>query len=207
MASGGSSGCPRSQHPGSSPGGRCQLRCVTRTVTASQFSRGSWGIPPPGTPVEAVSGALISGTTEQIPVCALIQREAAEIASEMTLVRDPSIAHGTPGTAACDTASDTLVRSQRWEYCIGWGRTAGSAALGGSTSGVIVLVGLREGYAFDATEHTGAELGARLAARGVTGHRTRPGWLPSVRRLPDAPRAATPNPPRWSAPRPARCPP
>ncbi|WP_439383253.1 hypothetical protein [Amycolatopsis lexingtonensis] len=136
-----------------------------------------------------MSGALIASTTEQVPVCVLIQHDTAEIVSEVILLRDPSIAYGTPGIAACDASSDSLAHSQRWEYCIGRDRTAGSAAaLWGSTSGVIALVGLREGYAFDAPEHTGAELGVRLAARGVTDCRVRPGWLLSVRRLPDVPR-------------------
>ncbi len=85
--------------------------------------------PPLGTAVEAVSGALIAGTTEQLPVCALVQHDAAEIANEVILLRDPSSSHGTPDIGACDIAADSLARSQRWEYCIGRGRTTGSAVL------------------------------------------------------------------------------
>ena len=84
---------------------------------------------PPGTPVEAVSSALIADSTEQVPVCALIQHDAAQVASEVILLRDPSIAHCTPGIAACDASADSLAHFQRWEYCIGRGRTAGSAVL------------------------------------------------------------------------------
>ncbi len=64
--------------------------------------------------------------------------------------------------------------------------TAGSALLRGSTSRVIAPGGLSEGLASDATEHLGAELGARPPASGVTACRIRPGSLLSVLRLPDA---------------------
>ncbi|MCG7523967.1 hypothetical protein MHW47_05865 [Streptomyces sp. OfavH-34-F] len=89
---------------------------------------------------------------------------------EALLYRDPSRTYGTPDPSACDTAVGTLVS------VTGWAVVAGPAP-----GGVLVGLGLREGYDARAAQHSPAEVAAPFRAFSATGWRCRTARLVSAR--------------------------
>jgi len=136
-----------------------------------------------GTSQETVVAALTDACTDQVPVSALVADDRDGV-NEVILTRDPSITHGTPATADCVAFARNLADTHGWTYGTGFGPADGpSAGRDIGASGVIVLMGLREGYFRDANEYSVREVHERLALHHVTVYQLHTGWLFSARRL------------------------
>ncbi|MFE7114336.1 hypothetical protein ACFU99_02785 [Streptomyces sp. NPDC057654] len=109
------------------------------------------------------------------PVAAFLPGEADEPVGEVVLYRDPSRTYGTPETSACDAAVRRLVTATGW-----------TPAAGRADDGVLVGLGLREGYETGAPEHSPAEVADCLRAASATGWRCRTARLVSARLVDDA---------------------
>lgn len=109
------------------------------------------------------------------PVAAFAYGDTGELVDEILLYRDPSRTYGTPPAEECDAAARALVAATGW-------RTAPEQA---PTSGVLVGLGLREGYDAEAPQHEPAEVAAKLAAQG-SDHQYRTAQLVSARRINDS---------------------
>ncbi|MEV6832843.1 hypothetical protein [Amycolatopsis sp. NPDC051102] len=139
--------------------------------------------PRSGTPQQTVVAALTDACTDQVPVSALVADDRGGV-NEVILTRDPSITHGTPTTADCVAFARDLADTHGWTYGVGFGRADGpSAGRDLAAAGVIVLMGLREGYFRDATEYGVREVHERLALHHITVYQLHTGWLFSARRL------------------------
>ncbi|KDN23209.1 hypothetical protein DV20_05690 [Amycolatopsis rifamycinica] len=136
-----------------------------------------------GTSQESVVSALADACTDQVPVSALVADDRDGV-NEVILARDPSITHGTPTTADCVAFARELADTHGWTYGMGFGPATGpSAGRDLAAAGVIVLMGLREGYFRDATEYSVRDVHERLALHHVTTYQLHTGWLFSARRL------------------------
>lgn len=103
-------------------------------------------------------------------VAAFAYGDVGEQVEELLLYRDPSRTFGTPPAEECDTAVRTLISTTDWTV----------VPERAPVDGVLVGLGLREGYEPDAPQHEPAEVAARLATHG-DGRNTRTARLVSAR--------------------------
>jgi hypothetical protein len=90
--------------------------------------------------------------------------------TEITLVRDPSVTHGTPTVDAAIDATFDLAVDQGWTHGTGIR----------PVTGLVVGIGLREGYEPDAPVHPAGHITGRL---GESGWRAQHARLVSARRI------------------------
>lgn len=111
----------------------------------------------PHVPVDQARRALAQ-LAPTWPVAAILPGEAADPVAEVVLYRDPSRAHGTPDLPSCDAAVRRLAAATGWmpEPCR-------------PLTGVLVGLGLREGYSAGAPEHSPQEVADRLLAVSASG--------------------------------------
>ncbi|MFJ9574495.1 hypothetical protein [Streptomyces bacillaris] len=145
---------------------------MTTSYSEVAVAEGAWTQAlrlPAAVPVEQVRQALTEAARTN-PVAAFLPGEADDPVEEVLLYRDPSRTYGTPDPSACDTAVSELVS------VTGWAAVAGPAR-----GGVLVGLGLREGYDAGAAQHSPAEVAAHLRALSATGWRCRTARLVSAR--------------------------
>lgn len=139
---------------------------------------GSWLFPLqlPLTPVEKVRNVLAHFARDTgWPVTCFAYGDAGEPVEEILLCRDPSKTFGTPSFDECDAAVRALIAATGWE----------PVPERAPIDGVLVGLGLREGYADRARQHEPAEVVATLAAHGASG-RYRAARLMSARLINDS---------------------
>ncbi|MFE7119030.1 hypothetical protein ACFU99_26790 [Streptomyces sp. NPDC057654] len=150
---------------------------MTTPYTEAGTAEGAWTQSlrlPAATSVEQVHRALAE-LARSWPVAAFLPGEADEPVGEVVLYRDPSRTYGTPDTSACDAAVRRLVAATGW-----------TPAAGRADDGVLVGLGLREGYGAGAPEHSPEEVADRLRVASAMGWRCRAARLISARFVDDA---------------------
>ncbi|MEV8605565.1 hypothetical protein AB0465_37490 [Streptomyces griseoviridis] len=148
-------------------------RLVTRMAyTEVASADGAWTqtlrLPAP-TPVEQVR-QTITEAARVWPVAGFLLGRADEPVEEVLLYRDPSRTYGTPDSSECDAAARTLVSVTGW-----------TAVTGPARGGVLVGLGLREGYDVGATQHSLEEVANQLTVFSATGWRCCAARLVSAR--------------------------
>ncbi|MCI2422494.1 hypothetical protein MOQ72_34210 [Saccharopolyspora sp. K220] len=132
---------------------------TTSSYTEVAVAGGAWVCPLllPATPFGQVHDVLAQLARDTgWPVAAFAYGDTDEPVEELLLYRDPSKTFGTPPVEECDDAVRALVATTGW-------RTVPERA---PTGGVLVGLGLREGYEAGASQHEPAEVAARLNAHG-----------------------------------------
>jgi hypothetical protein len=146
---------------------------TTATYAEVASAGGAWSCPVllPLTPFEQVCTVLkeLSAFTGS-PITAFMHGADSDPVDELLLVRDPSRDHGTPDIPDCQSAAQTLTAETGWPLVPH--RAPGA--------GVLVGLGLREGYSSDAPQHSPAEADQYLARHG-SGWRCRTARLVSAR--------------------------
>ncbi|WP_367139419.1 hypothetical protein [Saccharothrix sp. HUAS TT1] len=133
---------------------------TTTTYTEVATAAGAWccRVLLPETPFEAVCALLKDLTTVTgTPVTAFLFGGCGDPVAELLLVRDPSRTHGTPEIALYESLAQRLTAETGWSL----------APARAPHSGVLVGLGLREGYAPDAPHHAPAEVEQHLAGHGA----------------------------------------
>lgn len=110
--------------------------------------------------------AMLELASTEAPLTAYARSSDDEV-TDVIVARDPSRTHGTPGIADCERAA------QRIRFASGWTATP-------LRSGVMVAMGLREGYDQSASTWTGRQVAEALPDATVTET-----VLVSCRRTPD----------------------
>ncbi|MEU0857493.1 hypothetical protein ABZ352_18920 [Streptomyces griseofuscus] len=105
------------------------------------------------------------------PVAAFLLGGEGEPVTDVELYRDPSRTFGTPDIAACEEAVRALSAATGWP----------AAPRPEADSGLLVGLGLREGYAPGAREHAPEETADHLRALSATGWECRTARLVSAR--------------------------
>ncbi|MEV4093809.1 hypothetical protein [Streptosporangium saharense] len=138
---------------------------------------GSWTHPMllPALPPHRVRDALaVLAETTGWPVAAFLFGVGEEAMTDLLLYRDPSRTHGTPAVDECDAAARALAETTGWT----------PAPEQAPADGVLVGVGLREGYSPTAPVHDPGEVARRLTAYGDDWS-CRPAHLVSARLVDD----------------------
>ncbi|RSM80564.1 hypothetical protein DL991_10655 [Amycolatopsis sp. WAC 01375] len=91
------------------------------------------------------------------PVNALIVGDADKPVTEIELHRDPSVTHGVPDVPRCWAAVRRLATETGWT----------ASPHNARSMGILVGLGLREGYAPGAPQHEPSEVTSRLATAGT----------------------------------------
>ncbi|WP_157876769.1 hypothetical protein [Streptomyces graminilatus] len=104
------------------------------------------------------------------PVAAFLPGDAADPVAEVVLYRDPSRTYGTPDSSACDAAVRRLVAATGW-----------APESHQTLDGVLVGLGLREGYDAAAKAHSPQQVADRLLAASASGWSCRTARLVSAR--------------------------
>lgn len=115
-------------------------------VTAAEGTWVAWVQLPPTSFAEI--RRVLSTLAEQWPVAACCFGGDGVLVTTLLLYRDPSRTHGTPSIAQCDAALDALLDAT------GWRVDAGHVPI----TGLLVGLGLREGYGQGATQHWPGEV-------------------------------------------------
>ncbi|MEV0445162.1 hypothetical protein AB0I84_23275 [Streptomyces spectabilis] len=145
---------------------------MTTPYTEAAAAPGAWTkslrLPAPA-PLETVRRTL-TALAHTWPVAAFLPGRATEPVAEVMLYRDPSRTHGTPAIPRCEAAAQQLAHATGW-----------TPLAAGTAEGVLVGLGLREGYNAGATEHEAAEVAELLRAASPTGWRSHAARLISAR--------------------------
>jgi hypothetical protein len=142
---------------------------TTTIYTEVARAPGAWNacILPPATPFDQVCILLKNLTmATDTPIAAFLGGGDGDPVDELLLVRDPSRTHGTPGIRECESLATWLAAETAWPL----------APARIPASGILVGLGLREGYAPDAPQHSLAEAEQHLAQDGT-------GWTCRTARL------------------------
>lgn len=146
---------------------------TTTTYTEVAAADGAWTCPMllPPTPFEQVRATLTAVTADSgWPIAAFLYGADADPVTELLLYRDPSRSFGTPGVLDCNIGAEALAAASGWQLAPD--RTP--------HAGVLVGMGLREGYEPDAPQHQPDEVDQLLAEHG-TGWSCRTARLVSAR--------------------------
>jgi hypothetical protein len=131
---------------------------TTSAYTEVATAPGTWTCPVTlaGASFKHVQNELTKLARIGWPVNAFAYGDADEPVTELLLYRDPSRTYGTPEATQCDATARALVTAT------GWTATPERAP----QTGILVGLGLREGYQHDARQHQPSGVTARLAAHG-----------------------------------------
>lgn len=125
--------------------------------TTTAAATGAWTCPmllPTAAPADTVQGILADlAASAGWPVNAFLHHHGG-LVDEVVLYRDPSHTHGTPNIPECEAAMWHLVGVPEWTAIPDYE----------PTGGVLVGLGLREGYALDAPVHDPSVVHRHLAA-------------------------------------------
>lgn len=127
----------------------------------------------PAVPVDDVLAVLVDFARTDWPVNAFAftyDGTADTSVIELLLYRDPSKTFGTPSPARCDRAAQALVTATGWT----------AVPERGPRTGMVIGLGLREGYDQGAIQHEPGEVTSKLAAT-VDAWTCRPALLLSTR--------------------------
>ncbi|MFF9638772.1 hypothetical protein ACF1D2_29860 [Streptomyces bacillaris] len=128
----------------------------------------------PNAAPEQVRRAL-AGLARTWPVAAFLPGADADPVAEVVLYRDPSRTHGTPDLPECDAAVRRLAAATGW-----------TPQPSQTLTGVLVGLGLREGYDATAPTHSPEEVADHLLAVSPSGWRCRTARLVSARLVGEA---------------------
>ncbi|MEU4804369.1 hypothetical protein [Actinosynnema sp. NPDC023587] len=147
---------------------------TTTTYTETASAPGAWStrLLLPETPIETVYTLLadLSASTG-MPITAYVVGGDGDPADELLLVRDPSRTHGCPTVGEYESLAARLVTETGW-----------AVVPAGTPRGILVGLGLREGYGPGSPQHSLSEVEHLLAEHG-TDWTCRPARLASARLL------------------------
>ncbi|WP_236787991.1 hypothetical protein [Amycolatopsis sp. GM8] len=130
------------------------------TYTEIAHANGAWSarVLLPATPFETVCGLLKDLTAHTgMPITAFQFGGDGDPVDELLLVRDPSRTHGTPEVREYETLATRLTAETGWPV----------ASAHSPRDGILVGLGLREGFEPGAPQHSLTEVEQHLAERGT----------------------------------------